>query len=131
MKWASRIPSGGGGSSVIWNLRWSGVRGRDRAGRLAVPAVEVREVARVPGLAEPRGAQVPVRADLGGGGAQVTPQVVERRAAPEPVAGIDAGHDKTRLEHQRVRDHRVVLWVGVLGDVEFPLDGPAGIGQEG
>src|SRR5580700_7145034 len=25
MKWASTIPSGGGGSSAIWNLRWLGL----------------------------------------------------------------------------------------------------------
>src|SRR6185437_16326837 len=66
------------------------IRGRHRPWGAPVPAVELREVARVPGFAEPRGAQVPVRADLAGGGAQVAPQVVERRAAPEPVAVIDA-----------------------------------------
>jgi hypothetical protein len=40
-------------------------------------------------------------------------------------------HDQTRLEHQGVRDHRVVLGVGVLLDVEVLLDDPAGVGEEG
>jgi hypothetical protein len=39
--------------------------------------------------------------------------------------------DQPRLEHEGVRDHRVVLGVGVLGDVEVLLDRPPGIGQEG
>jgi hypothetical protein len=40
-------------------------------------------------------------------------------------------HDQARLEHERVRDHRVVRGIGVLGDVEILLDGPPGVGQEG
>jgi hypothetical protein len=38
--------------------------------------------------------------------------------------------DQPRLEHERVRDHRVVLGVGVLLDVEVLLDHPLGIGEE-
>ena len=38
--------------------------------------------------------------------------------------------DQARLEHQRVRDHRVVLGVGVFLDVEVALDGAAGVGEE-
>src|ERR1700722_16392221 len=109
----------------------SRIRRRRRLRGLPVPAVKLREVARVPGFAEPRGAQIPVWAGLAGGDAQVPPQVVERRAAPEPVAVIDTVNDQPRLEYQRVRDHGVVLGVGVLGDVQVLLDGPAGIGQEG
>src|SRR5262252_369026 len=96
-----------------------------------VPSVEERVVAGDPGLAEPGRAQVPVRADLGRGRPQVVPQVVEGRAAPEPVAVVDAVDDQSGLEHQGVRDHRVVLGVGVLGDVQVLLDDPAGVGQEG
>src|SRR5580704_1256376 len=109
----------------------SRIRRRRRPGGPPVPAVKLREVARVPGLAEPRGAQIPVRADLAGGVPQVTPQVGERRAAPEPVAVVDTVNDQSRLEHQRVRDHGVVLGVGVLLDVQVLLDRTAGIGQEG
>ena len=38
--------------------------------------------------------------------------------------------DEPRLEHERVRDHRVVLGVGVLLDVEVPLDRALGVGEE-
>ena len=62
--------------------------------------------------------------------AQVVPQVVDRRTAPEPVAVVDAVDDQPRLEHEGVRDHRVVVGVGVLLDVQILLDGPLGVGQE-
>src|ERR1700722_21039962 len=84
------------------------IRIRHRPGRPPVPAVKLRVVVRIPGLVKPRRAQIPVRADLGRGGTQVTPQLVERRAPPEPVAVIDTVNDQPGLEHQRVRDHRVV-----------------------
>src|ERR1700704_6277465 len=57
-----------------------------RRGALLVEAVERRAVARLPSLAHPRGAEVPVGADLAADGAQVVPQVDERGAPPEPVA---------------------------------------------
>src|SRR5664279_1813514 len=87
-----------------------------------VPSVEGRAVARGPGLAESRCAQIPVRADLAGRRAQITPEVLDRRATPEPVAVVDAVYDQSRLQHERVRDHRVVVGVGVLLDVEVLLD---------
>ncbi len=59
------------------------------------------------------------------------PEVIDRRSAPEPVAVIDAVNDQAWLEHERVRDHRVVVRVGVLLDVEFFLDRPSRVGQEG
>jgi hypothetical protein len=39
--------------------------------------------------------------------------------------------DQPRLEHERVGDHRVVLGVGVLLDVEVLLDDPPGVLEEG
>src|SRR5262245_37222634 len=87
-----------------------GASHRDRLFTWAlVPSVEVREVAGVPGPAEPGGAQVPVGADLARDGAQVVPEVDDRGAPPEPVAVVDAVDDEPRLEHERVWDHRVVL----------------------
>src|SRR5829696_9972368 len=96
----------------------------------SVPAMEGRPVARVPGLAEPAHAEVPVGADLGADRAQVAPEVDERGAAPEPVAVVDAVDHKPRLEHERVRDHRVVVGVGVLLDVEVLLDDALRVGEE-
>src|SRR5689334_3647959 len=103
----------------------TGLRRGDRLTGLPVPAVELRVVAGGPGFAETRCAQIPVWADLGRGRAQVMPQVVERGPAPEPVAVVDAVDDQPGLEHKRVRDHWVVVGVGVFGDVEVLLDRPA------
>src|SRR5208282_1923382 len=88
---------------------------------LLVPAVEARQVARIPCLAESRRAQIPVRADLARRGAQIMPEVCDRRAAPKPVAVVDAVDHKAWLQHERVRDHRVVGVICVLLDVEVFL----------
>jgi hypothetical protein len=47
-----------------------------------VPPVELGAVARVPGLAKSRRAQVPVRADLAGHGVQAVPEVERPTADP-------------------------------------------------
>jgi hypothetical protein len=39
--------------------------------------------------------------------------------------------DQPGLEHQRVRDHRVVLRVGVLLDLQILLNGAVRVGEEG
>src|SRR5271165_1322175 len=52
------------------------IRGRLRLRGPPVPAVEVRVVAGISGLAEPKGAQIPVRADLARGGTQVMPSML-------------------------------------------------------
>src|SRR5918997_5549055 len=93
--------------------------------------VEARAVTRLPRLAEPRRLGVPVRTNLPGDGAQVTPEILGRRPAPVPVAVVDAVDDEPGLEHERVRHHRVVKGVGVLLDVEVLLDLAPGVGQEG
>ena len=95
-----------------------------------VPPMETRPVAGVPGFPQSRPAQIPVRTDLPGGRAQVPPELVDAGAAPEPVAVVDAVHDETGLEHERVRNHRVVLGIGVFDYVEVPLHDPAGVGQK-
>jgi len=94
--------------------------GRFRIGSLA-PPVEMRVVARIPGLTESRSAQIPVGAALARHGSQVVPEVYDRWAAPEPVAVVDTVNQETGLEHERVRNHRVVLRVSVFLDVEVLL----------
>ena len=89
---------------------------------MLVPPVETREIACIPCLAEARDAQIPVRGDFARNGAQIVPKIDDRRTAPEPVAVIDAADHEARLEHERVRDHRIVLGVGVLLDVEILLN---------
>src|SRR5262245_34388010 len=98
-------------------------RGRSFRRPLA-PPVEVRKVARVPGLAESGGTQVPVGPDLARHGAKVAAEVLDGGAAPEPVAVVDAVDHEPGLEHERVRDHRIVLRVGVLLNVEVLLNRP-------
>src|SRR3954465_10144822 len=95
-----------------------------------VPAVEGRPVARVPGVAQPGGAEVPVGTDLARHRPQIVPQVDYRGASPEPVAVVDAVDDEPGLEHERVGDHRVVFGVGVLLDVEVLLDAALRVREE-
>src|SRR5580692_506663 len=97
---------------------------------LLVPPVEMREVTRIPCLAESGFAQIPVWADFARHGAQVVPKIDDRRTPPEPVAVIDAVDHAARLEHERMRDHRIILGVGVLLDVEVFLNGSVGVRKE-
>src|SRR5215471_3042520 len=59
------------------------------------------------------------------------PEIDDGRATPKPVTVVDGVDDEPRLEHERVRDHRVVLGIGVLFDVEIFLDRSLRVGQEG
>jgi len=90
----------------------------------------MRKVSGTPGLAQSRRAEIPVRADLTRHYAQVMPKIDDGGAAPEPIAIIDTVDHETRLQHQRVRDHRIVLGIGVLLDVEVLLDGSRRVGKE-
>src|SRR5581483_5889811 len=90
---------------------------------LLVPPMESRQVARVPRLAKSGGAEVPVGADLAHYGPQVVPEVNDRRPPPKPIAVIDAVYNQTRLEHESVRNHRIVLRVGIFRDVQVFLNG--------
>src|ERR1700733_3057863 len=98
---------------------------------ILVPSMECRQVARVPSLAESRSLQIPVGADLARHGPQVAPEVDDRGAPPEPIAVIDAMDDESGLEHECVRDHRIMLRVGVFRDIEILLNLPVGVGEEG
>src|SRR5277367_4369242 len=97
---------------------------------MLVPPVETREVTRIPCLAESRSTQIPVWADFTRGGAQIVPKIDDRWTPPEPVAVIDGVNHEARLENERMRDHRIVLGVGVLLDVEVFLNGSVGIRKE-
>src|SRR4051794_32249777 len=99
--------------------------------RRLVPTVKGGAVPRVPALAQPWRGEVPVGAYLARHRAQVLTQVLEGGTPPEPVAVVDAVDDQAGLENERVGDHRVVLRVGVLLDVELLLRGAAGVRQEG
>src|SRR5437879_5988694 len=83
--------------------------------------IERRAVARLPRLAEAWRSQIPIGADLPCHLAKVPTKVLERRSAPEPIAVVDTVDDESRLEHKSMRDHRVVVRVGVLLDFEVLL----------
>src|ERR1700760_4551503 len=94
------------------------VRRRHRLRGAPVPSVEWRVVACLPGFAQTGLAEIPVRADLAGDGPQIVPEISEGGTSPEPIAVVDAVDDQSRLEHESVGDHGVVLGVGVLLDFE-------------
>ena len=73
---------------------------------------------------------VPVRPALPGDHAQILPKFLHGRSAEVPIAIIDLVDDKTRFKHNDVRDHRIVLRISVLGDVQLLLNDAARIGEE-
>ena len=65
---------------------------------------------------------VPVRPALPGDNAQVLAEIFERGPAEKPVAVVNLVNDETRLQHDHMRDHRIVVRVRIFGDVEIFLD---------
>ncbi len=76
------------------------------------------------------GCDVPVRPAFLGNGTEVLPELFQRRPAKEPVAVVNLVNDKTGLEHNRVRNHRIVARIGVLSDVEIFLDLARRVGEK-
>ena len=81
----------------------------------------------------PRGFQfgcgdVPVWTALPQHSTQVLPKLFDGRSAKKPVAVIDFEYNETRFEDDDVRDHRIVLGVRVLGNVEVFLNLASRIG---
>src|SRR5712672_4771755 len=74
-------------------------------------------VALRPGRALLRAANVPIGTAALKNGTQVQAQLLHGGPAEEPVAVVDLVDAQAGLEHNRVRDHRIVLGVGVLRDV--------------
>ena len=62
---------------------------------------------------------------------QILAEIFQRGPAIEPVAIVNFIDYQTGLEHNRVRDHRVVFRIGVLSDVEVFLDLACRVGEEG
>src|SRR3954469_25124054 len=91
------------------------------------PPVETGKVTRLPSCPGLRRTQIPVGSDLASHGAQVVPKIDDRGATPEPIAVIDAVDHEARLEHERMRDHRIMLRICVLLDVEILLNGSFGV----
>src|SRR3984893_5800338 len=74
---------------------------------------------------------IPVRPAFLGDGAQVLAEIFESGPTEKPVAIIKLVNDKAGLEDDHVRDHGIVDWIGVFGDVEIFLDHTPRVGEEG
>ena len=73
---------------------------------------------------------IPVRPTFFDNDAQILAEIFHGGPTKEPVAHVDLVNDKTGLEHNRVRNHRIVERIGVLGDVEILLDLTRWVGEE-
>jgi hypothetical protein len=85
----------------------------------------------LPLLAHFRGVDLEVGAYTARDVAQVLVEFPSGRTSPVPVAVIDLVDLETRLEHEGVRNHRVVVRVRVLLDAEVLLDDALGVVQKG
>src|SRR3984893_17740553 len=65
---------------------------------------------------------VPIRTAFLQHGTQVLPKLFDGRSAKKPVAVVDLEYNETRLEDNDMGDHRIVLGVRILGDVEILLN---------
>src|SRR5260370_9239890 len=75
-----------------------------------------------------RTGDVPVRTALLQHSTQVLPKLFEGRSAKKPVAVIDLEYDKTGFEDDHIWNHRIVLGVRILGNVEVLLNMASRIG---
>src|SRR5271156_1785851 len=102
----------------------------DRLGVGLAVRIEAFLVALLPSGFELGRRDVPIRPALPGDRAQILAEILGRWAAEEPIAIIDLVNDEIRLEHNRMRDHRVVDRIGVFGDVQILLDGAPRVGEK-
>src|SRR3984957_9613895 len=66
-----------------------------------------------------RSGYVPIRAALLQYRSQVLPQLFVGWPAEEPIPIVDFKNQQSRLQHNGVRDHRIVPRIGVLGNVQI------------
>ena len=65
---------------------------------------------------------VPIRSTFLRHVTQVLPKLFDGRPTKKPVAIVDLENDETRFEDDDMWDHRIVLGVRVLGDVQILLN---------
>src|SRR6202790_4668316 len=75
-----------------------------------------------------RPSDIPIRTAFLQHGTQVLPKLFDGRSAKKPVAVVDLKYNETRFEDDDMRDHWIVVWVRVLGDVEILLNFSSRIG---
>ena len=86
-------------------------------------AVRIEEflAASLPSCSEVGRCDVPIRPTFLGYGAEVLTELLQGRPTEKPVAIVDLINDKAGLEDNRMRDHRIVEGIGILGDIEILL----------
>jgi hypothetical protein len=72
---------------------------------------------------------IPVRTAFPQHGTQVLPKLFDGRPAKKPVAIVDLKYNQTRFKDDDMWDHRIVLGVRILGDVEILLNLASRIGK--
>src|SRR6266478_6083636 len=75
-----------------------------------------------------RPSDVPVRTAFLQDRTQVLPKLFNGRSAKKPVAVVDFEYNETRFEDDDMGDHRIVLGIRILGDVEILLNLSSRIG---
>jgi hypothetical protein len=73
---------------------------------------------------------IPIRPAFLRNRTQILPEIFRRGAAKEPVTHVDFVDDETQFEQNRVRDHRVVIRIGLLRDIEVLLHNAPGVGEK-
>src|SRR5712692_3477334 len=68
-----------------------------------------------------RASDIPVRTAFLQHSTQVLPKLLDGRSAKKPVAVVDLEYNETRFEDDDMGDHRIVLGIRILGDVEILL----------
>src|SRR6266481_4445708 len=74
---------------------------------------------------------VPVRTAFPQHNTQVLPKLFDGRSTKKPIAVVDLEYYEARFKDDDMRDHRIVLGVRVLGDVEILLNLASRIGYKG
>src|SRR5215831_3040447 len=67
---------------------------------------------------ELRRCDIPIRSAVHANRSQVLAQLLHGRPTEEPIPIVDLVNDKTGLQHDCVRDHRIVNSVGIFDDIE-------------
>src|SRR6266403_5221 len=65
---------------------------------------------------------IPVRTAFLQHSTQVLPKLFNGRSAKKPVAVVDFEYNEIRFEDDDMGDHRIVLGIRILGDVEILLN---------
>src|SRR6266581_5108871 len=84
-----------------------------------------------PACAYLRVGKIPVWSHLARHLSQVLPQILCRRSSPKPVAIINLVDDQTWLQHERMGNHWIVMWIGVLLNIKVLLHLTPRVGEKG